>query len=155
MRLGRLAASALVATGIAAMLAGCTETTYTAFEGGYNQYLRVKVFERHLEGSDADKRRSMRFALNDLQAESGQPFSSAFFTGLGFNCDGGNVCTLQVQKYIYRTKRSNLGWGDQFVQAPGDFGDVATIIYDTYTVSYTASSIDVQVASRSNDYMAP
>jgi len=155
MRLGRLALRAIAATGIAAMLAGCTETTYTAFEGTYNPYLREKVFDRHLVGTDADKRRSMRFALSDLQQQSGQPYSAAFFTDLGFSCDAGNVCTLRVQKYIYRSKRSNLGWGDQFVQAPGDFGDVATIIYDTYTVAYTPNSIDIQVETQSNDYMAP
>jgi hypothetical protein len=41
------------------------------------------------------------------------------------------------------------------VQAPGDFGDVATIVYDTYTVSYSPSSINVEVATQMNDYMAP
>jgi hypothetical protein len=155
MRVFRLATSALAAIGIAALLAGCTETTYTAFEGNYNPYLRQKVFERHMWGTDADKRRAMRFALTDLQAETGQPYSAAFFRDLGFTCDGGNVCTLRVQRYIYRTKKSNLGFGNQYVQAPGDFGDVATVIYDTYTVSYTPSSINVEVATQSNDYMAP
>ena len=153
---GRLAALAVFAMGTAAVLTGCTETTYTAFEGGYDPYLREKVFERHLIGTDADKRRSMRFALADLREAEGVPYSAPFFTSHGFTCDAANTCSLRVQKYVYRSKKVNLAWGDQVLaRAPGDFGDVATIVYDTYVVSYTPDSIDVQVTSQAQDYMTP
>ncbi|WP_170984374.1 hypothetical protein [Rhodoligotrophos defluvii] len=147
---------AAAAAAVAALLAGCTQTTYTAFEGGYDPYLREKVFERYIIGTVDDKRRSMRFALGDLRRAEGVPYSADFFQRHGFSCEAANICSLTVQKYVYRSKRVNLVWGDRpLVQAPGDFGDVATIIHDTYTVSYTPTSIDVAVTSEARDYMAP
>ena len=150
MRLSRLAA-ALAAV---LALAGCTQSTYTAFEGTYDPYLRAKVFERYIGGSIADKRRSMKFALGDLQEERGVPYSPEFFTSLGFTC-AGPTCSLTVQKYIYKSNRVNVAYGDLVVPKPAEFNDWAKILVDTYVVTYTPSSVSVEVTSDSTDYMMP
>ena len=149
MRLSSLAALAAVTA-----VAACTQTTYTSFEGSYNPYLRAKVFERDIKGSEAEKRRAMKFALGDLRKEQGVAYSPAFFESLGFTC-GGPSCSLRVQKYIYKSNRVTVGYGNQIIPKPSEFGDIATIIVDDYVVNYTPDSVDVQVTSASEDYPSP
>ncbi|QPC44272.1 hypothetical protein HW532_17160 [Kaustia mangrovi] len=151
------AAGLLVAAGLA--LGACTITSYMAYDGDYDPYLRQRVLDRFDWGETAGKERAMKAALEDRREELGVAYSPDFFRSMGFVCQTQDTCSLQVVKYeldhtqlsygpaVATTASETLVEDGKAQYTPAAPTTTAQKLVDNYVVSFTPQTVDVAVTS--------